>query len=139
MYYRHSNMWRDEEVRILHFIVDKPWVARVKADGTAGYAGKDGVTHGWWWAEYDAWHQSRVDEWNGLLNETVDGDDHPELEHKTREVSQVNGNSCSLDRRKALRTMLDTVEKFVAGDDGSEPEGSGMLGSKVQDFAKNMA
>lgn len=24
-------------------------------DGTAGYKGRDGVTHGWWWKEWDEW------------------------------------------------------------------------------------
>ncbi len=53
--YWHSSAWRDNEVRALHYIVDKPWEARVKADGTAGYLGRDGVTHSWWWQEYDVW------------------------------------------------------------------------------------
>ena len=55
--YWHANAWRDDEVRALHYIVDKPWEAKVKADGTAGYLGRDGETHKWWWKEYDGWEQ----------------------------------------------------------------------------------
>jgi inositol 3-alpha-galactosyltransferase len=53
--YWHQKSWRDEEVRALHYIVDKPWEAKVKDDGTAGYLGRDGVTHSWWWREFDDW------------------------------------------------------------------------------------
>ncbi|KAJ4366783.1 hypothetical protein N0V83_007308 [Neocucurbitaria cava] len=57
--YWHTNIWRDGDVAVLHYIVDKPWAARVKPDGSAGYLGKDGETHGWWWAEYDKWKKER--------------------------------------------------------------------------------
>lgn len=53
--YWHAAMWRDEEVRSLHYIVDKPWEKRVAEGGTAGYLGRDGETHGWWWREYGGW------------------------------------------------------------------------------------
>lgn len=55
--YWHAKSWRDEEVRALHYIVDKPWEARVKEDGTAGYRSRDGVTHSWWWREFEDWKQ----------------------------------------------------------------------------------
>jgi inositol 3-alpha-galactosyltransferase len=57
--YWHTNIWRDEDVAVLHYIVDKPWAARVAADGTAGYLGKDGETHKWWWDEYALWEAER--------------------------------------------------------------------------------
>ncbi|KAF2169401.1 glycosyltransferase family 8 protein [Zasmidium cellare ATCC 36951] len=53
--YTHPNIWRDEEVRALHYTVDKPWERRNEADGTAGYRGRDGFTHRVWWTHYDAW------------------------------------------------------------------------------------
>lgn len=53
--YWHSEAWRDEEVRALHYIVDKPWAKRIGEDGVAGYLGRDGVTHGWWWEEFGRW------------------------------------------------------------------------------------
>ena len=59
MRYWHENIWRDEEVVCLHYIVDKPWAKRVSEDGTAGYLGRDGVTHTWWWEEYEHWHSQR--------------------------------------------------------------------------------
>ena len=48
MRYIHPDMWRDEEVVCLHYIVDKPWAGRVGLDGVAGFKGKDGVTHTWY-------------------------------------------------------------------------------------------
>jgi lipopolysaccharide biosynthesis glycosyltransferase len=62
MRYRHTNIWRDKEVVCLHYIVDKPWTARVGEDGIAGYKGLDGVTHSWWWTEYQEWEASRAAE-----------------------------------------------------------------------------
>ena len=57
------------EFRILLFvrscldqIVDKPWAKQVAPDGTAGYLKRDGVTHGWWWDEYNTWHLQRSKE-----------------------------------------------------------------------------
>ena len=62
MRYIHTNIWRDDEVVCLHYIVDKPWTARVSEDGTAGFKGKDGVTHGWWWDQYADWVKEREQE-----------------------------------------------------------------------------
>ncbi|KAH7323652.1 nucleotide-diphospho-sugar transferase [Rhexocercosporidium sp. MPI-PUGE-AT-0058] len=59
MRYWHAEMWRDEEVRNLHYIVDKPWSKRLRPDGTAGYLGKDGETHRWWWDEFERWETER--------------------------------------------------------------------------------
>jgi inositol 3-alpha-galactosyltransferase len=59
MKYWHENIWRDDRVVVLHFIVDKPWTKRVSEDGTAGYLGKDGVTHGWWWSQWEDWASTR--------------------------------------------------------------------------------
>ena len=51
--YWHSEAWRDDEVRMLHYIIDKPWERRTAEGEAAGYLGRDGVTHGWWWNAYD--------------------------------------------------------------------------------------
>ena len=59
MRYWHPEMWRDEEVCCLHYIVDKPWSKRVSKDGVAGYLGRDGETHTWWWNEFKAWEDER--------------------------------------------------------------------------------
>lgn len=58
--YWHSNVWRDDQVRALHYIVDKPWQKRIGPDGVAGYLGRDGVTHRWWWDVYDEWEKDRM-------------------------------------------------------------------------------
>lgn len=60
MRYWHENIWRDDEVVCLHYIVDKPWARRVSEDGVAGYLGRDGTTHTWWWDEYESWRQERA-------------------------------------------------------------------------------
>lgn len=58
----HPNIWRDEEVRGLHYIVDKPWERRVASDGIGGHLGRDGKTHGWWWDVWEEWVRVRNDE-----------------------------------------------------------------------------
>ena len=60
--YWHPEMWRDEDVKNLHYIVDKPWSKRVGNDGKAGYLGNDGITHGWWWEAYQKWEEKREQE-----------------------------------------------------------------------------
>ena len=63
MRYWHENIWRDEEVRALHYIVDKPWERRIaRGDGVAGHLGRDGVPHGWWWDTWDEWVGARQGE-----------------------------------------------------------------------------
>ncbi|MCJ1411467.1 hypothetical protein MMC19_005556 [Ptychographa xylographoides] len=59
MRYWHEKVWRDDEVRALHYIVDKPWSRRVASDGVAGHLGRDGVTHGWWWGVWEGWRAER--------------------------------------------------------------------------------
>ena len=62
MRYWHENIWRDGEVRALHYIVDKPWAKRIASDGIAGHLGRDGVTHGWWWDVWEEWRADRAGE-----------------------------------------------------------------------------
>lgn len=75
MRYWHPRMWRDDQVVCLHYIVDKPWAARVKGDGTAGYRGNDGETHRWWWSLWEEWAGERKGEGKeevlGLLKKYV--------------------------------------------------------------------
>ncbi|KAF8428735.1 nucleotide-diphospho-sugar transferase [Tirmania nivea] len=47
--YQHQNSWRDEEVRNVHYIVEKPWMVGRTKDG------KDSVCNGWWWDEFGDW------------------------------------------------------------------------------------
>ncbi|PVI03106.1 glycosyltransferase family 8 protein [Periconia macrospinosa] len=63
--YWHPNIWADDQVAVLHYIVDKPWTARVKTSvdnqnrKIAGYKGDDGETHSWWWDEFELWKTQR--------------------------------------------------------------------------------
>lgn len=60
MRYWHAGLWRDDEVVCLHYVVDKPWAGRVGVDGVAGYKGRDGATHQWWWDAYARWEEARL-------------------------------------------------------------------------------
>jgi inositol 3-alpha-galactosyltransferase len=57
MRYWHPAMWSDQEVVVVHYIVDKPWERQVSEQGVAGHLGRDGVTHGLWWTLYDEWKE----------------------------------------------------------------------------------
>lgn len=87
MRYTHLNIWRDEAVVNLHYIVDKPWAgprpvkvmishsdsgsagSTPRTDSSSGspavewsktgFKGLDGETHSWWWRTWDTWKQAR--------------------------------------------------------------------------------
>nr|POE56195.1 galactinol synthase 2 [Quercus suber] len=88
MRYWHPTMWRDDEVVCLHYIVDKPWAARVTADGVAGYKGDDGETHRWWWREFAAWEAARENdaEVRELVQKHVAREDGGEHDDKDMEA-----------------------------------------------------
>lgn len=67
----HPNIWRDEEVRGLHYIVDKPWEKRIASDGIAGHLGRDGITHRWWWKIWKAWRARREGALLGIVDHLV--------------------------------------------------------------------
>ena len=70
MRYWHVNLWDsnqakegglgDKKVKIVHYIVDKPWEQRIASDGVAGHLGRDGVTHKWWWTAWEGWKKKRM-------------------------------------------------------------------------------
>ncbi|KAF1851261.1 glycosyltransferase family 8 protein [Cucurbitaria berberidis CBS 394.84] len=91
--YWHINIWRDEEVAVLHYIVDKPWVARLKSDGTAGYLGKDGETHKWWWDEYAHWHDGRMAQGGKELLEIVGKYVASETGEESEEMRAIGGGA----------------------------------------------
>ena len=67
----HPNIWRDEEVKGLHYIVDKPWEKRVASDGIGGHLGRDGETHAWWWNVWHEWRSQRGGELLNIIDELV--------------------------------------------------------------------
>jgi hypothetical protein len=47
----HKNLWRDEEVRCLHYILpDKPWKTRVRKDDVVDELTEMDL---WWWGRFD--------------------------------------------------------------------------------------
>lgn len=62
----HKNIWRDEEVRCLHYILsDKPWNVRVQESDTVDDLAEMGR---WWWERFD-----------GLIEELGDDSETQEL------------------------------------------------------------
>lgn len=57
MRYIHPQMWSDDEVAIVHYIIDKPWERKIGPDGVAGHKGRDKETHSWWWVLYKEWYK----------------------------------------------------------------------------------
>ncbi|GJN89782.1 hypothetical protein Rhopal_002771-T1 [Rhodotorula paludigena] len=45
--YCHAEMWRDEDVKNVHFILKKPWYYQLPQDDP------DYETHTWWWAAFE--------------------------------------------------------------------------------------
>lgn len=60
--YWHEEVWRDEEVVVLHYVMDKPWNERVASDGIAGLKGRDGWAHARWWDVWGLWREERSGE-----------------------------------------------------------------------------
>jgi lipopolysaccharide biosynthesis glycosyltransferase len=47
----HPDVWSDEEVRCIHYILsDKPWLSRKNPDPNARHFG---ILHEWWWQSFD--------------------------------------------------------------------------------------
>ncbi|PQE22236.1 hypothetical protein CJF32_00004604 [Rutstroemia sp. NJR-2017a WRK4] len=100
--YWHPDMWRDDQVSCLHYIVDKPWSKRIGADGKGGYLGKDGETHRWWWEEYEVWRREREDRnergildlMKGLVASPLGEEkEEEEISEKIDDVNEVNSQA----------------------------------------------
>lgn len=53
--YIHPSLWSQQQLVILHYIVDKPWERRLSDKGIGGHKGRDGHTHKWWIGMYEDW------------------------------------------------------------------------------------
>ncbi|KAF8446051.1 glycosyltransferase family 8 protein [Boletus edulis BED1] len=68
----HKPLWRDEEVRCLHYILaDKPWHARVSKEGGGEYD----KAHQWWWDRLELlgaeMRKSNSEDWNVIMANVV--------------------------------------------------------------------
>ncbi|KIJ68321.1 glycosyltransferase family 8 protein [Hydnomerulius pinastri MD-312] len=64
----HKPIWRDDEIRCLHYILaDKPWQARVPKNGGGDYD----KSHQWWWDRLELlgveMQQSNSEDWKVIL------------------------------------------------------------------------
>jgi inositol 3-alpha-galactosyltransferase len=121
--YWHENIWQDELVAVLHYIVDKPWAARVKEDGTAGYLGKDGATHKWWWDEFSRWRLEREQQGEKELLDVVGKYVASESGEENEEMKAIGGGA------------QDFAKKFVK----KEGEEEGSKGPKLSKDAEEKA
>ena len=114
--YWHTNIWRnndgDKDISVLHYIVDKPWAARVKPNGTAGYLGKDGETHRWWWAEYERWRSEREAQGEKELLRTVGKYVASEVEgEENEEMRAIGGKAQDYAKKWEGKGNVDEEEK----------------------------
>ncbi|KAF1915626.1 nucleotide-diphospho-sugar transferase [Ampelomyces quisqualis] len=134
--YWHANIWADSAVAVLHYIVDKPWAARVNPDGTAGYLGKDGETHTWWWHEYARWEHERKAQGEEELLATVGKHVASATGDVSEEMRAVGGGAQDYANKWAVKSLEDakvddedlgqaphgpTPSKHFAGDSGHGP------------------
>ena len=92
----HPDIWRDDDVKALHYIVDKPWEKQVATDGVARYLGRDGLTHKWWWGVYHSWWNKRGGEVVDILDTLV----APELS------DEANQRQCEENLAKGLPVAI---------------------------------
>ena len=68
----HKPLWRDEEIRCLHYILaDKPWHARVPENGNGNYD----KCHRWWWDRLEQLGvemQTNSRDWELVLSNVAD-------------------------------------------------------------------
>lgn len=106
----HTNIWRDDEVCGLHYIVDKPWNRRIASDGIGGHLGRDGETHTWWWRVWKDWRGSR----GGKLVEIMDGLVATPLD-KASDTKQCLENKLDGFPRPIFRDQVDTADTTSTG------------------------
>lgn len=60
MVYRHGELWADSNTKIIHYIVDKPWMKRTdRNDEVVGFCGRDTVLHAYWWSRFGNYQLQR--------------------------------------------------------------------------------
>ncbi|KAK4569898.1 hypothetical protein LTR86_002867 [Recurvomyces mirabilis] len=126
MRYIHTNIWRDDEVVCLHYIVDKPWVTRVSADGTAGFKGKDGETHTWWWNNYAEWQRER--ESSG---------DQEIVKIMKQHVAQEDGSQTDDPDMRAIGTGVQAFANNKSDDEDKAPSSNDANGSDHKSMPSN--
>lgn len=124
MRYWHQNIWRDNEVVCLHYIVDKPWASRISESGTAGFKGKDGVTHSWWWDGYEAWADERKRNGDDELLELV-------AKHVAKEDSADNSDP----DMKAIGSGVQAFANNKSPEEAQSDEGADEKAAKHENVA----
>ena len=115
----HRNVWRDEEVHGLHYIVDKPWNRRVASDGIGGHLGRDGKTHSWWWRVWEQWKNSRDGELVDILQGLIAKPLTAEEDAKQCLENMRNGLPVPLERKSPRPDNSSDKENEAPDDDAS--------------------
>ena len=127
----HPNIWRDDDVRGLHYIVDKPWERRVASDGIGGHLGRDGRTHSWWWDIWNEWTEHRKGEAEllSVLEQLVAAPLDEDGDRRQCDENRRKGLPVPLPDSPARRDMRETVggRKEVNGQDGGRSSGQATL------------
>ncbi|KAK7976964.1 hypothetical protein PG988_004454 [Apiospora saccharicola] len=137
MRYWHESLWRDDEVVCLHYIVDKPWACRVSAEGVAGYKGRDGVTHRWWWDAYERWEEARLGGGNHFLSNTNPSNSGEKANTTSGKAADdgAAGREVVALVRKGVAPPLGVSDGWLQVDDPDLQA----IGASVQGFANNKA
>lgn len=72
--YWHPDLWNEDQIFAIHYVIDKPWNARIASDGLAGQKGRDGPTHKKWWAIWEDYLAYSKD--NHKLHDLLRSDHH---------------------------------------------------------------
>lgn len=130
--YWHANMWRDAEVAALHYIVDKPWAARVQTspDGkkVAGYKGDDGETHSWWWDAFEQWIEERRKQGEDELLETAGKYAASKDGQENEEMRAVGGGAQDFAKKWKDRKLVEDGDEVQNGAADANAEGAQKYG-----------
>ncbi|KAK8087444.1 glycosyltransferase family 8 protein [Apiospora phragmitis] len=133
MRYWHGGLWCDGEVVCLHYIVDKPWARRVGGDGVAGYKGRDGVTHRWWWDAYEKWEEERLGSGTSSTSSSSSSSSSSSGEESDTAGHGVVGREVVRLVRRGVAPPLGVSDGWF---DGVDPDMEA-IGASVQGFANN--
>lgn len=98
----HCQLWKGEDVKILHYILDKPWKKR-----TWDWSDVVEVTHGLWWKEFE----ELEGEWIGVQKQRAGGVAEPKWSGRSSKYELVQGEDADANKQRLWEAV---VVPFVA-------------------------